>query len=101
MGRPHAARRTLEDRPSLESYDQDAFVRLGAYRYIPATELARQFRTISEPTVAFLRRLDAQAWERAGVHDERGALTLRELAEIEAEHEREHVEQIERLAHQA
>jgi uncharacterized damage-inducible protein DinB len=91
----------FEDRPHLESYDQDTFVRLGAYRHIPAAALVSQFRTISEPTVAFLRELDTSAWERTGVHDERGALTLREIVAIEAEHEREHVEQIERMARQA
>lgn len=91
----------FEDRPHLESYDQDTFVRLGAYRYIPAAALVSQFRTISEPTAAFLRGLDASAWERTGIHDERGALTLREIVAIEAEHEREHVEQIERMTRQA
>lgn len=90
----------LEDRPQLEPYDQDAFVRLAAYRYIPAGELARQFRVVSEPTAAFLRGLQASDWERAGIHDERGVLTVREIAAIEAEHEREHVEQIERMARQ-
>ena len=91
----------LEDRPHLEVYDQDAFVRLGAYRYIPAGELARQFRTISEPTVAFLRGLDAGAWERTATHDEYGALTLRQVVVIEVDHEREHVGQIEGMARQA
>ncbi len=90
----------FEDRPQLESYDQDAFVRLSAYRYISAAELAHQFRVISEPTVVFLRQLQAGDWERVGVHDERGALTLREIVVIEAAHEREHVEQIERMARQ-
>lgn len=91
----------FEDRPHLESYDQDAYVRMGAYRYIPAPELARQFRVISESTTAFLRGLRVSDWERAGVHDERGAMTLREIAAIEAEHEREHVERIELMARQA
>ncbi len=91
----------LEDRPHLDLYDQEAFVLLGAYRYITATELARQFRTISEPTVTFLRRLDAAAWARVGIHDEIGELALRQIVAIEADHEREHVEQIERLARQA
>lgn len=91
----------LEERPRLEPYDQDAFVRLAAYRHIPAAELARQFRTISEPTVTFLRGLQATDWERVAVHDERGALTLYEIVLIEADHEREHVEQIERMAREA
>jgi hypothetical protein len=91
----------FEDHPRLEPYDQDGFVRLAAYRYIPAPELMRQFRAISEPTVAFLRGVGPDDWGRVAVHDERGALTLREIVAIEEEHEREHVEQIERMARQA
>jgi len=91
----------LEDRPRLESYDQDAFVRLAAYRYFAAPELARQFRTISEPTVTFLRGLLPEAWERVAIHEERGPLTLLQIVTVEAEHEREPVEQIERMAHRA
>jgi hypothetical protein len=87
-----------EERPRLEAYDQDSFVRLAAYRYAPAVSLARQFRVTSDPVVSFLRGLAASDWEREGVHDERGPLTLLQLVKIEAEHEAEHVEQIARLA---
>jgi hypothetical protein len=87
----------FEDHPRLEAYDQDSFVRLAAYRYIPAPELARQLRAISEPLTAFLRELSPDAWERVGVHDELGPLTLHQIVTIEARHEGEHVEQIERM----
>lgn len=87
----------LEDRPLLEPYDQDAFVSLGAYRLYPAADLARVFRAVSEPTVAFLRGLSPDAWKREGVHAETGPLTLLDVVRVEAEHEREHIEQIEAL----
>jgi hypothetical protein len=79
-----------EERPSLEMFDQDAFVRLAAYRYIAPEALAQQFRLISALNVALLRGLSAEQWERVGVHPERGALTVRQMVEIEARHESEH-----------
>ncbi len=79
-----------EDRPQLEVFDQDALVRLAAYRYIPAETLAQEFRLVNASNVALLRGLRADQWERVGVHSERGPLTLREIVEIEARHESDH-----------
>jgi hypothetical protein len=87
----------LEERPTLPSYDQDTFVALAAYRYILAADLARIFRATSGPLVSFLRGLEADAWSREGVHEERGPLSLLQLAIIEVGHEAEHIAQIEQL----
>lgn len=87
----------LEERPRLPGYDQDDFVALAAYRYVPAADLARVFRATSESLVTFLRGLSASDWQREGIHEERGSLTVLQIAAIEAEHETEHVEQITRL----
>lgn len=91
-------RAVYEDRPTLAAYDQEGCVALAAYQYTLASDLACQFRAYSEPLVAFLRGLDPAAWERAGVHEEMGPLTVRELVAIEADHEAEHIAQIEALA---
>lgn len=82
-----------EERPTLEIFDQDQLVRLAAYVYRPVDELRREFRLISESTVAFLRQVPPEAWDRAGIHTERGAITLREIVAIEAAHESAHVAQ--------
>ncbi len=82
-----------EQSPALPSYDEEGEVRLAAYRYWRLDPLLRAFRALSEDTVAFLRDLPADAWERTGVHAERGTLTLRQIVEIEAEHEQNHVRQ--------
>jgi hypothetical protein len=79
-----------EDRPTLQTFDQDSFVALAAYRYVPADMLAQEFRLINASNVAMLRGLSAQDWERVGVHSERGPLTIRQIVEIEAGHELEH-----------
>lgn len=79
-----------EDRPALQLFDQDSFVALAAYRYVPADMLAQEFRLINASNVALLRGLSAQDWERVGIHSERGPLTIRQMVEIEAGHELEH-----------
>jgi len=79
-----------EDRPALQLFDQDSFVALAAYRYVPADMLAQEFRLVNASNVALLRGLSAPDWERVGIHSERGPLTIRQMVEIEAGHELEH-----------
>lgn len=83
-----------EDSPHLEQFDQDAFVRLAAYRHIAPETLAQEFRLVSASNVALLRGLRPEQWERVGVHPERGPLTVREMVEIEAGHESGHARQL-------
>lgn len=84
-------RAVYEDNPQLELFDQDAFVRLAAYRYTPTETLAREFRLVSQSNVALLRELSPEQWERVGIHSERGPLSVRAMVEIEAGHELDHV----------
>lgn len=91
-------RAVFEDRPQLDPYDQEGCVALAAYRYALGPDLARQFRAFSEPVTAFLRVIAPSDWERVGVHGEMGPLTVRQLVTIEVDHEREHIEQIERMS---
>jgi hypothetical protein len=81
-----------EDHPRLELFDQDALVRLAAYRYTPADALAREFRLVSATNLALLRGLRPEQWERVGVHTERGPISVRAMAELEAQHELDHVQ---------
>src|SRR5487761_2154894 len=83
-----------EDTPQLEEFDQDAFVRLAAYRYTPIEALAREYRLVSATTVALLRGLRPDQWERVGVHPEVGPLTIRRMVEIAAGHELNHARQL-------
>lgn len=81
----------FEDRPHLEPFDQDALVRLAAYRYTPIDALAQEFRLVNASNVALLRGLRPEQWERISVHGERGPLSVRAMVEIEAQHELDHV----------
>lgn len=82
-----------EDQPALASFDEQVMVGLAAYAYRPLEELLAAFRLLSEGNVALLRSLDTAAWDRIGIHDTRGPISLKEIVAIEAEHEQGHVRQ--------
>ena len=83
-----------EDEPELPPFDENGMVQLAAYRYRPLAPLLRQFHLIAEDNVALLRSLPPEAWDRAGRHEMRGRITQREIAAVEADHDRNHVHQL-------
>lgn len=83
-----------EDEPALPYWDETTMVDLAAYRYRDLDELLRVFRLTSAGNVAFLRALPAEVWERTGMHETRGRITLREIVAIEAGHQQGHVRQM-------
>ena len=83
-----------EDLPQLKVFDENAMVQLAAWRYRPLDMLLRDFRSVSEHNVAFLRSLPAAAFERAGMHEVRGRITLADMVAAESSHELGHVNQL-------
>ena len=84
-----------EANPSLPVFDENEQVQLAAYRYKPAAPLLQEFLLLSKGNTTFLRSMTPEQWQRAGVHSERGSVTLREVVSIEAGHERGHLAQLE------
>ncbi len=85
------------DRPALPGYDQDAFVnRLGSLT-AKATDLIDDFAMARAVNLGLLDRLPAEAWDRAGVHAERGEESIRSMVAMYAGHDRIHVSQIETI----
>jgi uncharacterized damage-inducible protein DinB len=83
-----------EDEPLLPGIDQDALMLAFAHKYRSLDELLATFRLVSAGNATFLRSVPADAWQRAGTHEERGRMTLRELAEVETDHELLHLRQL-------
>jgi hypothetical protein len=83
-----------EDEPLLPGVDQDALMLAFAHRYRSTDELLVAYRLASAGNVALLRALPAEAWQRAGMHEERGRMTLREIVEVQADHEALHLGQL-------
>ncbi len=86
----------FEEEPTFVVFDENAYVTQAGYRYVPLATLAAVYRLNCDSNVALLRSLTPAQWARVGVHPQRGRLTLREIVAVEAEHERQHAEQLAR-----
>ncbi len=87
-------RTAYEDEPLLPGVDQDALMLAFAHRYRSPDELLAMYRLASVGNVALLRGLPTEAWQRVGTHEERGRMTLREMAEVQTDHEVLHLRQL-------
>ena len=84
----------IDDHPALAAYDENAWAaRFGALDEDPKFTVAR-WRALREHNLRLFRSLAAAEWERAGLHEERGRLTVAAIAELMADHDRTHLDQI-------
>ena len=86
-----------QDRPGIAGFDQDAWARTFRYREQPWAGVRERLRVARESNLALLHGLTADQWERAGMHEERGAETIRRIAELGAAHDLVHRAQLERI----
>lgn len=92
MAATHRMRRIVaEEMPLLIAYDETAFAaKLDATP--PELELVlRLFEDNRRFTAGFLRGLPAEAFARAGIHNQRGKVTLAEFVTLYANHVEHHV----------
>lgn len=81
----------------LLGFDQDLWAKLGDYQSWQPQEALAMYRLLREANLRLLEKLTPEQWESAGVHAERGPLTVRQLARHMAAHDINHIKQIERL----
>ncbi len=81
----------------LLGFDQDLWARLGDYQSWQPHDALAMYRLLREANLRLLERLTPEQWNCAGVHSERGSLTVRQLARHMAAHDINHIKQIERL----
>ena len=82
---------------TLTPYDQDLWNSLGDYRSRPPADSLTIFRLLRESNVRIFDRLTPEQWENHGMHTERGRLTIRELVQLIAGHDLNHLEQIRKI----
>ena len=89
----HRKRRIVaEDCPLLVAYDEDAFIaRLPSDR-ADLAEVLDLFESNRRFTARWLRSLPREAFDRVGVHTQRGKVTLLQVVEIYAHHVDHHLE---------
>jgi hypothetical protein len=86
-----------EDNPPLGAFDQDAWARNLDYARKQPKQSLESFRRVRAENYDLLKSLPESAFERTGVHSERGPLTLRQLLEIYADHAESHARQMQAI----
>jgi hypothetical protein len=83
-----------QDRPRLAWYDEQGWVE----RFGPLDDDARltlaRWRALREANLRLLESLADEEWERAGIHDSDGLLTVDAIATRMVAHDRTHLDQI-------
>lgn len=88
----HRMKRIIaEDRPLLMAYDEDAFVARLGYEQQDLGLVAELFRLNREHTGQILRSVSAADFARAGVHNQRGLITLADTIGLYVHHVEHHL----------
>ena len=91
-------RRILEeDEPELPSFDGEAVAAKRKYRALRLRDGLRKFTEARERNLAALRTLEGDAWQRTGVQEGVGKVTLRDIPRMMHEHDLSHRREIEAL----
>ena len=82
---------------AIQAFDQDIWARTGRYSSIETRASVEMFRILRLSNLALLRSLTAGEWDLHGMHAERGAESIRDIAMYYAGHDINHFRQIESL----
>jgi hypothetical protein len=86
IGADRMKRVIAEESPSLLAYNENAYAARLYYEQMDARMACEVFRLNRLMTTEILRRLPQEAFERSGMHSERGKETLADLVQSYAEH---------------
>lgn len=82
-----------EEKPTLKTYEQDAWAALPDSQ-LPIAYSLQLIRALHARWVAMLENLKEESWERMALHPDDGELSLEKMLEVYAWHGKHHVEQI-------
>jgi hypothetical protein len=85
------------DRPAIPGYDQDLFVERLGVANATTEELLADFEMARAVNLGLLLRLPDEAFERVGIHSERGEESIATMVAMYAGHDRIHLGQIETI----
>jgi DinB superfamily len=87
----------FSDRPAFWMMDNGILADKLGYRDADATAVLKEHRRRREDLASLLRSLPHGSWQRTGRHPERGEITIGQLVEILANHDDEHLTQLEAM----
>jgi hypothetical protein len=83
------------DAPPLPAYDDRRWAEVAGYAEADVRSSLVRFALGRAELVAMLDRFGPTAWERTGLHEERGTVSVRDVLTLIVEHEAEHLAQLE------
>jgi uncharacterized damage-inducible protein DinB len=86
-----------EDGVTITGYDQDQWAVAGNYRTAKIEDSLKTFLAIREANLRYLKGLPESSWNKYGVHSERGRESLRDLVQLTAGHDLNHIGQIKKI----
>lgn len=89
-----------QDGVTIQPFDQDAWASAFQYGKRNVKRSLEIFRVLRENNLDMLKTLPPEAWEKHGMHLERGKETISHLARMFAGHDTNHLLQIDRIAAQ-
>ncbi len=87
----------FSERPGFWMMDNGAVSEKLRYRDADSSAVLKEHRRRREELTSLLRALPHVTWQRTGLHPKRGELSIEKLAEVIAEHDDNHLRQIEAL----
>ena len=81
----------------IQAFDQDVWARTGRYDKTDVRSSLEMFRVLRQANLALLRSLSPGEWDMFGMHTERGAESIRDIAMYYAGHDINHFKQIEAI----
>ncbi len=83
-----------EDEPTLIGFQQDAWAEKLDYRKRKISQAVESFRRLRTENYELLKDQPEEVYRRAGIHNERGRVTLLDLLSTYAQHVESHARQI-------
>ncbi len=80
------------DKPLLIGYDENGFLQLPGVTELCPFSACDQFTKNRQFTATVLYRLPDSAWDRFGIHNERGKVTLTEMLDMYIHHLEHHLD---------
>jgi len=85
------------DNPPLPAFDERRWAEIAGYGEVPAEAIFARIVIRWFELMQILRRLPADSWQRSGVHEVNGEITLEQIVNHLVGHAEEHLAQIESL----
>ncbi len=83
--------------PAFWMLDNDRAAEALKYGEADPAEVAKEFKRLREDSIALLRALPHEAWQRNGLHPEKGEISVEQLAVRLADHDDAHIGRIKTL----